>query len=99
MCVQKQLVHMSMGSCSTKRSCSLLKRVASCPKDGTVRWGLELQCKLVGDAYGPEGWVSFANRPNEVCGAGVVQHLGGLHASELAVTAQPVMDTSGVTLV
>ena len=66
------------------------------PKAGAVRWSLQLQCKLVGD--GPEGWVSFANRLNEVWGAGVVQHLGGLHTSELTATAQPVMDTSGVNV-
>ena len=28
---------------------------------------------------------------------GVVEHLGGLHGSEFTVTAQPVMDTKGVS--
>ena len=48
------------------------------PQYGAVRWSLriQLQCKLVGDGHG--GWVSFANKPNEVRGAGAVQHLGGL---------------------
>ena len=64
------------------------------PRDGAVRWSLQLQCKLVGD--GPEGWacLSFANKLKVLCG--VVKHLGGLHASELAVTAPPVTDTKGV---
>ena len=66
------------------------------PQDGAVRWSLQLQCKLVGDGH--EGWVSFANKLNEVCGAGAVQHLGGLHTSELTVAAQPVMDTSRVSV-
>ena len=70
------------------------------PQDGAVRWSLQLQCKLVGDGH--EGWVSFANKLNEVCGAGAVQHLGDLHASELTVIgseltvpAQPVLDKKG----
>ena len=61
------------------------------PKADAVRWSLQLQCKLIGD--GPEGWLSFANKLEEL--GSVVHHLGGLHVDELTVTARPVMDTNG----
>ena len=57
------------------------------PKAGAVRWSLQLQCKLIGD--GPKGWLSFANKLEEL--GSVVHHLGGLHGSEPTV----VVDTKG----
>ena len=63
------------------------KQGGQLPQEGAVRWSLQLQCKLIGD--GPEGWLSFANKLEEL--GSVVHHLGGLHGSEPRV----VVDTKG----
>ena len=75
------------------------KQGGQLPTAGAERLSLQLQCKLVGD--GPEGWACFASKLKERCSDHDhdVQHLGDLHASELAVTAHavPVMATRGVS--
>ena len=50
------------------------------PKDGAVQLSMQLQCKLAGD--GPEAWAHFATKLKDCCG--VVEHLGDLHASDMA---------------
>jgi hypothetical protein len=63
------------------------KQGGQLPQEGAVRWSLQLQCKLIGD--GPKGWLTFANKLEEL--GSVVHHLGGLHGSEPRVA----VDTKG----